>query len=285
MTHEPVKNYYDGYGEREWERLKRPDDGFVEYAVTRKMLSKYLKPKSRILDIGGGPGRYAMWLAKHGHHVVLADLSPELLKIARAKIDEAGISANVEEIIEADACDLSHWKDNSFDAVLSLGPFYHLIDADDREKALSELRRVLKPHGVAFVALIPRYSFLRHALEVPDLRHNLTQPEFVACVLEQGVFINDIPGHFTNGYGVIPEEVPAYFKEHGFTMQALLSAQGIVPDMQRVLYELEQSDQTTYQAVLDIILKTADDPGILGMANHLQYIGKKDDSPSLVRRD
>ena len=53
MTHEPVKNYYAGFGEREWDRLKSPNDGFVEYAVTRKMLSKYLKPKSRILDIGG----------------------------------------------------------------------------------------------------------------------------------------------------------------------------------------------------------------------------------------
>lgn len=104
----------------------------MEYAVTRKMLSKYLKPKSRILDIGGGPGRYAIWLAKHGHRV---DLSPELLKIARVKIDEAGVSANVEEIIAADACDLSHWQDNSFDAVLSLGPFYHLPEAGDREKA------------------------------------------------------------------------------------------------------------------------------------------------------
>ena len=59
---------------------------------------------------------------------------------------------------------------------------------------------------------------------MPDLRRNLTQPEFVACVLEQGVFINDIPGHFTNGYGVIPEEVPAYFEERGFTMQTSLSA-------------------------------------------------------------
>jgi S-adenosylmethionine-dependent methyltransferase len=278
MTHEPVKNYYDGYGEREWDRLKNPDDGFVEYAVTRKMLSKYLKPKSRILDIGGGPGRYAMWLAKHGHRVVLADLSPELLKIARTKIDEAGVSANVEEIIEADACDLSHWQDDSFDAVLSLGPFYHLVDADDREKALAELRRVLKPQGVAFVALIPRYSFLRHALEVPDLRHNLTQQEFVSRVLEQGVFINDIPGHFTNGYGVRPEEVPAFFKQRGFTTLTLLAAEGIVGDLQRVLFEMEQNNPPTYQTVLDVILKTADDPGILGMASHLLYIGKKDDN-------
>ncbi len=277
MTHEPVKNYYAGFGEREWDRLKNPDDGFVEYAVTRKMLSKYLKPKSRILDIGGGPGRYAMWLAKHGHRVALADLSHELLAIARAKLAEAGVMANIEEIIEADACDLSHWEDNSFDAVLSLGPFYHLIDADDREKALSELRRVLKSHGATFVALMPRYGFIRRSLAVPDERRHLTQPEFVARILEQGVFINDIPGRFTDGYGVIPAAVPAYFKEHGFTMQSLLSAQGIVPNMQRILSEFEQNDPATYQSVLDMILSTASDPSILGMASHLLYIGEKAD--------
>jgi SAM-dependent methyltransferase len=239
------------------------------------MLSKYLKPKSRILDIGGGPGRYAMWLAKHGHRVVLADLSPELLDIARTKLAEAGVTANIEEIIEADACDLSRWQDNSFDAVLSLGPFYHLIDANDREKALSEMHRMLKPQGTAFVALMPRYGFLRRSLAVPDEHRHLTQPEFVARILEEGVFVNDIPGRFTNGYGVIPAEVPAYFQQHGFTMETLLSAQGIVPNMQRILAELEQNDTATYQAALDIILKTADDPGILSMASHLLYIGKK----------
>jgi ubiquinone/menaquinone biosynthesis C-methylase UbiE len=276
MTHEPVKNYYAGFGEREWDRLKSPNDGFVEYAVTRKMLSKYLKPKSRILDIGGGPGRYAMWLAKHGHRVVLADLSPELLAIARTKLAEADVMANIEEIVEADACDLSHWQDNSFDAVLSLGPLYHLINADDREKAVSEMRRVLKPHGVAFAALMPLYGFIRRSLVIPDERRHLTQTEFVSRILEQGVFINDIPGRFTNGYGVNPAAVPAYFKEHGFTMETLLSAQGIVPDMQRVLSELEQNDPATYQAALDVILSTASDPGILGMASHLLYIGQKE---------
>jgi SAM-dependent methyltransferase len=248
----------------------------VEYAVTRKMLSKYLKPNSRILDIGGGPGRYAMWLAKHGHRVVLADLSPELLTIARTKIDEAGLSANVEEIVEADACDLSRWKNDSFDAVLSLGPYYHLIDENDRNKALSELRRVLRPNGLAFVALMPLYGFLRRTLAMPDERHHLAQPEFISRILKQGVFINDIPGRFTNGYGVRPEEVPAFFQQHGFSTLTLLSAEGIVGDIQRVLYELEQNDPSTYQSVLDVIINTASDPSIQGMASHLLYIGKKE---------
>ena len=275
MTHEHVKAYYASFGEREWERLRNPNDGFVEYAVTRKIISRYLKPKSRILDIGGGPGRYAMWLAKHGHRIVLADLSPELLTIARAKLNEAGVTANIEEIIEADACDLSHWDDNSFDAVLSLGPFYHLIEETDRIHAATELRRVLRPDGTAFVALMPRYAFLRRTLAIPDERRHLAQPEFISHIIEQGVFINDIPGRFTNGYGVRPEEVSPFFAEHGFKTLTLLAAQAIVPDNQKSLYELEQNDLATYQTVLEVILNTASDPGILGMASHLLYIGKK----------
>jgi SAM-dependent methyltransferase len=275
MNHEPVRAYYESFGEREWTRLENPGDGFVEYGVTRRMLSKYLKPNSRILDIGGGPGRYSMWLAKNGHRVVLADLSPQLLSIARAKLDEAGVSANVEEIIEADACDLSHWQDDSFDAVLSMGPFYHLPDANDREKALTELRRILRPNGIAFVALMPRYGFLRRTLLIPDERHHLAQPEFVSRILEQGVFVNDILGRFTNGYGVRPEEVPALFAQYGFTMLTLLSAEGFVGDIQKSLFELGKNDPATYQTVLEVIINTASDPGILGMAAHLLYVGRK----------
>jgi ubiquinone/menaquinone biosynthesis C-methylase UbiE len=247
----------------------------MEYAITRKMLSKYLKPKSRILDIGGGPGRYAMWLAHHHHHVVLADLSPELLAVARVKLSEAGETANVEEIVQADACDLSRWPDNSFDAVLSMGPLYHLIDANDRIKALSELLRVLRSDGVAFVALMPRYAFLRRTLAMPDERRHLLQPEFVANILEKGEFINDIPGRFTNGYGVRPAEVSPFFEKHGFKTLTLMAAEGIAGNLQRILSELEQNDPATYQTALDMILITANDPAILGMANHLLYIGKK----------
>ncbi len=65
------------------------------------------------------------------------------------------MGALVEDIIEADARDLTRWPDDSFDAALSLGPFYHLPDPADRERAAAELARVLKPGGLAFVALHP----------------------------------------------------------------------------------------------------------------------------------
>ncbi len=275
MNTDAVRAYYASIGEREWTRLENPDDGAIEFEVTCHALATYLPPHARVLDIGGGPGRYTIWLAKHGHHVSLADLCPELLSIARTKIGQAGANSMIEEVVEADARDLSHWADDSFDAVMSLGPFYHLPDSDDRNRAAAELRRVLRVGGTVFVALMPRYAFLRRTLDIPDERHHLAQPDFIERVLQEGVFINDVPGRFTNGYGVLLEDVTPFFEQHGFTTLALLSAEGIAVNSQCALSELSTSDPAAYQAALDMIIRTAGDPSILGMATHLLYVGRR----------
>ena len=150
MSTEATRKYYDSFGEREWHRLENPDDGTVEFAVNCHYLEKHLTPKSRVLDIGGGPGRYTIWLAQRNHRVVLADLSPKLLEIGRRKITEASVSERVEEIVEGNVCDLSHWDDNYFDAVLCLGPYYHLPNSEDRQKATSEIARVLGSGGLLY---------------------------------------------------------------------------------------------------------------------------------------
>ena len=278
MNTDAVRDYYAGLGEREWARLDNPDDGAVEFSVTCQMLATYLPLHARVLDIGGGPGRYAIWLAKRGHHVTLADLSPEQLSTARTKIGQAGVEAMVEEIVIADARDLSRWPDNSFDAVLSLGPFYHLPDPNDRNTAADELHRVLRVGGIAFVSLMPRYAFLRRTLDIPDERRHLAQPDFMERVLKEGVFINDVPGRFTDAYGVLPEEVSPFFEQHGFATLALLSVEGIAVNSQRALSELASTDPTAYQTALDVIIQTAGDPCILGMANHLLYVGRRMDA-------
>jgi hypothetical protein len=74
---------------------------------------------------------------------------------------------------------------------------------------------------------------------------------------------------------VRPEEVAPFFEGYGFTTLRLLATEGIVVDMQGVLFELAETDPTAYRAAFDVVAHTASDPSILGMATHLLYVGRK----------
>jgi len=267
-----VREYYAQFGKREWARLTNPADGQVEFAITCDALTRHLPPASRVLDLGGGPGRYTIWLAERGHRVTLADLSPELLSLARAYVREAGLDEQVEGILELDARDLSTFRDACFDAVLSLGPFYHLPDPADRVQAASELSRILKPGGVAFVALMPRLSLLRRTLALSDERRHLLEPGFLDRLLTDGAFFNDVPGRFTSGYGVRPDEVGPFFQGVGLDLLMLLSTESITVGLQEALPDL-LADSTLADVVLNLAIQYAAEPSMLGAANHLLYVG------------
>jgi SAM-dependent methyltransferase len=274
MTNDAVRAYYASFGEREWQRLTNPDDGAVEFALTKHFLARYLPSSGRILDLGGGPGRYTIWLAEQGYQVVLADLSPELLALARTQIAAAGVDQQVEAVVEADACDLSRWPDASFDAVLCLGSFYHLPDPADRARAATELARVLRPGGIAAVALMPRYALLRRTLALPDDRQHLRDPDWRERLLQHGIFENDIPGRFTHGYGAQPAEIGPFFAQYGLQLLTLAASEGIAGGIQEEVADVLAADSDLRDIALNILVQTATDPSILGMASHLLYLGQ-----------
>lgn len=67
-----VKDYYDSAPEAEWARLERNP---WEFEINCVYLDGYIRPGERVLDLGGGPGRYSIHLAKRGANVTLVDLS------------------------------------------------------------------------------------------------------------------------------------------------------------------------------------------------------------------
>ena len=142
-----IQEYYAGGAEAE--RLTtRSAGGQIEAARIRAELAA-LPTGSRILDVGGGTGVHAAWLAERGHEVTLIDPVPEQVEIA-ARLGT--VDARV-----GDARDLPQ-DDDSVDVVLLFGPLYHLATRDERITALREARRVLRPGGLMLVAAISRLS-------------------------------------------------------------------------------------------------------------------------------
>jgi SAM-dependent methyltransferase len=266
---DPVRQYYAAFGEMEWDRLDR-DEGVIEFLVNTHFLGRHLPAGGRVLDLGGGPGRYAAWLAERGHRVVLADLSPELLEIARRR----GMAPNLEAIVEADARDLSRWDAGEFDAALVLGPLYHLPDADDRARVVTEILRVVRPQGIACFALMPWFALVRRTAGIPDERRHFDDDAFVRALVERGEFTNDIPGRFTHAWGARPEEIAPWFELFGLETLTLAASEGLAAWTETGFVELSRSDPAAFDAARRILIETAADPSLLGSAKHLLYVGR-----------
>lgn len=154
-----LRRYYEHFDE--WARLETPS-GRLEWLRAIEVVDRWLPPGSAVLDLGGGPGRLAIRLARAGHRVVLADLSPRLVAEARLRANEADV---VLDTVEADARDLSRWATASFDVVLAFGPFYHLTDPADRVVAVEQIARVVRPGGRLLAQVIPRLSGVQGLFE------------------------------------------------------------------------------------------------------------------------
>jgi len=151
--HQVVVDYYTG-AYREDLRFA-PDEarpqGRLEWLRTREILAAVLPPPpARVLDVGGGPGAYARVLVGQGYGVRLLDLTPAHVEQARA--GEPPVEAAV-----ADARALPE-PDGTYDAVLVMGPLYHLTERADRVEALREAVRVARPGAVVAVAAISRFA-------------------------------------------------------------------------------------------------------------------------------
>ncbi len=128
---ERIRQYYKYFDEKN--RLINTNSGKLEYVMTTDILEKNLPSEGNILDLGGGAGAYSFYLAEKGYQVYLADLSEDLIMMAKQQARESGDS-NLISCDVVNAIDLSIYNDNQFDAILLLGPLYHLLEKDEREK-------------------------------------------------------------------------------------------------------------------------------------------------------
>lgn len=171
-----LTDFYNQYDEDA--RLCSPH-GSVEFLTTMRYIEKYLKPGSRVLEIGAGTGRYSHALARKGHAVDAVELVEHNIEVFRQNT-RPGEKVTIRQ---GNALDLSAFADDTYDITLLLGPLYHLYNTEDKRQALCEAIRVTKPGGVVFAAYVISdgclvdEGFLHQSIDVADhLRRGLLDP-------------------------------------------------------------------------------------------------------------
>lgn len=240
--------------------------GPLELARTQELLERYLPAApADVLDVGGGPGRYAAWLADLGHRVTLVD--PVDLHVAQARERHPNVAAEV-----GDARRLAQ-ADRSADAVLLLGPLYHLIDPGDRMAALGEALRVLRAGGVLFAAAISRWASLWDLLLRLDVLHHPAVADLVGEAIDTGVHRGWDHGLFTTAYFHRPEDLAAEVANAGFLGTEVLNVEG--PAFVLADFADRWADPARRDSLLQAARLVEREPSMLGASSHILAVGHR----------
>lgn len=266
MIDPEIRAYYDRGDERD--RLTAHGET-LELVRTKELLSRFLPPApADLLDVGGGAGVYASWLARLGYRVHLIDPMP--LHVEQAIAAAAAQPERPFAVSLGDARQLPA-ATASADAVLLMGPLYHLTERADRLTALGEAWRVLRPGGVVLAVGISRAASLLDALR-QGLLH---QPEVRAIIerdLRDGQHRNPDRhlGWFTTAYFHTPDALANEVETAGFEVEALLGIEGPGAHI-----NAQWHDPVQRETILTAARAVEREPSVMGVSAHLLAVGRK----------
>jgi SAM-dependent methyltransferase len=244
----------------------------LERVRTQELLARHLlPPPAVILDVGGGPGVYAQWLANKGYEVHLVDPVP--LHVAQAAAREDAGSRPLASVHVGDARRLDR-PAMSVDAVLLMGPLYHLTDRADRLRALREARRVVRRGGLVFAVGISRFTSLLDGVSAGFL----DDPAFARIVeqdLRDGQHRNpdNHPSYFTTAFFHHPEELQAEVHEAGWAIVEIVGLEGLGWWMPKAFADW-WDDETRRERLLAAVRAVEREPSLLGLGPHLMVVAR-----------
>jgi SAM-dependent methyltransferase len=243
----------------------------LELERTRELLAARLPPPPAIvLDVGGGPGVHARWLAGLGYEVHLIDVVPRHVEQALAAVPGSPPLAGA-ALGDARRLERVH---SSVDVVLLLGPLYHLPEPGDRQAALAEALRVLRPGGLLAAAAIPRFVSLLGVLA----QAARPGPEAVAIIdedLRTGRHVNptDSLEWFTRAYFHRPEELRAEVAEAGFVEVDVVGLEG--PFWAAAAFDALWRDEAGRATAMQWARSIEREESLLGASAHILAFARK----------
>ncbi len=266
---ESVRQFYNRAPEHEWDRLSERHP--FEFILTTWMMDKYIRPGDAILDIGGGPGRYSIHYAKKGCEVTLVDLSEGNVALARQKAEEENVTltARVKNCLELDELDLGQ-----YDHVFLMGPLYHLLEEEERVRAVELALDRLKPGGKLYASFILVFGGVIYDMQtggniVPDC-HNPDFMQAFDAILAGDNFRNT--AGFTRSYLWHWRRILPFMERFGLEKLHLFGQEGIMSPCEPQILERDQEEIGQW---VELAKKYLEIPELLAYSEHAMYIGGK----------
>lgn len=267
-----VSQFYDQNPDNEWNRLIRSPYRRIEFEIVFHFLQTLLPREGMILDFGGGPGRYSLALTKQGHRVTLIDLSEKHIALAQQKIAGLGSQKHLLEAYVGDQNTLRTIPDKTYDAVLCMGPLYHLTSEKDRDFCMRECARILRPNGYLFLTAYPRLSYLLDSIRsraFASLQRNGYNA--IHTILKQGHSADaDLP----DTYFCQVEEIPKWFDRSGLAFVTMASLHGPVSFMDDKIEPIAKNPHA-WNELIQLLIETCKEPQALATAEYVLGIGQK----------
>lgn len=247
--------FYDEYGEREWTRFEDGRTPSASVTTHTHYLERFVCPGDRVLDVGCGPGRFTLELARLGAQVVAADISPGQLELHRrftAPVEDA-----VEDRVVADVLSLP-FADDAFDVTICYGGAVSYV-LGEAPQAVAELKRVTRPGGHVLVSVMSLVGSLVWSLDA-----------VLEIAREQGIGVVDR----VNATGVLTPGLGA----HGLTMKMyrwrelreLLEAHGDVVAASATGLVTTTPEDADLRALAERIeLDVGAEPGAIDIGHHI----------------
>jgi len=266
MTYNPetIRNTYDELAERE----DRFEKGFsLRNDIPREFIKQYLKARDVVLDAGGGAGINAIMMAQRCKKVTLLDISPRLLELAAANVQDAGVSERI-DLVEGDITSLEQFGDAKFSFVVCLGGSLSYV-LEDAPLAIQELVRVAEKGSILIVGCDSKYGFMKwvlgdHTESQLDLESRLDRAVEVYEASEYE------PGEGARARLYTVAELTGLLTEAGCDILEMVSTPTLV----------DSWDQSTYpegkrSKLKALELEVCTIPELLGMGHHLFCVARK----------
>lgn len=199
--------------------------GIFEFERIKSLIEKYIPSNpSKIIDIGGGTGKYSEWLAQKGHQVLLVEPVSKHIRIAENRNQKLKnkFSIHVGESRKLE------FPDNYADLIILHGPLYHLQKKEDRDTTIKEAKRVLKNNGIILGFAI-NYTASTLVGLLNGLIHKKTFFEMCENELTTGIHNppSDFPWLLAEGYYHKPEQLKEEFVNQELTYLNTYAVEGM----------------------------------------------------------